>query len=46
MKVRVHHEEHVASQQQYVDVHCPAEKTYHFPVEEKANNTELITCAM
>ena len=30
------HEEHVASQQPYVGVSCPAEKAHHFPVEEMA----------
>ena len=32
----VHHKEHIVSQQPYVDVHCPAEKAYHLPVEEMA----------
>ena len=30
----VHHEEHIASQQPYVDVRHPAEKSHHIPVEE------------
>ena len=30
----VHHEEHVVSQQLYVDIYCPAEKAHHLPVEE------------
>ena len=30
----VHNEEHVASHQLYVDVHCPAEKARHLPVEQ------------
>ena len=30
----VHHEEHVALQQLYVDVRCPAEKACHLAVEE------------
>ena len=33
--VVVHHEDHIASQQPYMDVHCPAEKTY-LPVKEMA----------
>ena len=32
--VVVHHEEHVASQQPYMDERCPAEKAHHLPVEE------------
>ena len=35
-EVLAHHEEHVASQQPYVDVHCPAEKAHHLPVKEMA----------
>ena len=35
-KGSLHHEEHVALQQPYVDVHCPAEKSHHLPVEEMA----------
>ena len=30
----VHYEEHVASQQPYVDVRCPAENAHQLPVEE------------
>ena len=29
--VVVHHEEHIASQQPYVDVRCPAAKAHHLP---------------
>ena len=32
--VVVHHEEHVALQQPYMDVHCPAEKAHRLSVEE------------
>ena len=34
--VIVHHKEHIVSQQQYVDMHCPPERAYHLPVEEMA----------
>ena len=34
--VVVHHEEHVALQQSYVDVHCHSEKAHLLPVEEMA----------
>ena len=34
VRVVVHQEEHVASQQSYVDMRCPAEKAHHLPVEE------------
>ena len=43
--VVVHHREHVVSQQLYdymlsqqlyVDMHCPAQKAHHLPVEEMA----------
>ena len=32
--VVIHHEEHVASQQPYVDMRCIAEKAQHLPVAE------------
>ena len=32
--VVVHHEEHVAWQQPYVDLSCPAEKAHQLPVDE------------
>ena len=35
-EVIVHHEEHVALQQPYVDVHYPDEKPQYLPVEERA----------
>ena len=35
-KTVVHHEEHVAWQQPYVDVLCPTEKVHHHTVEEMA----------
>ena len=34
--VVVHHEEHVASQQPYVNVRCPTKKAHHLPDEEMA----------
>ena len=33
-EVGVHHEEHVASLQSYVDLRCPAEKALNLPVDE------------
>ena len=35
-RVVVDHKEHVVSQQLYVDVHCPAEKAQHLPVDDVA----------
>ena len=36
----VHHEEHVASQQLYVDMRHPAKKAHHLPVKEMAVATD------
>ena len=33
-RAAVHHKEHSALQQPYVDVYCPAEKAHDLPVEE------------
>ena len=39
----VHNEEHVVSQQPHVDVHWPAEKAHHLPIEEMA--VEPVQCS-